>query len=90
MMVRNRKRNGDLAIVLLAELTARLPRYSNGVLAFFGKPVSSTIQASTGPCFSRTGSVRSRTLLKTAASDQGALPTKCKATDAAPPPVTAP
>ena len=37
MMVRNRKRNGDLAIVLLAELAAILPRYSNGVLAFLRK-----------------------------------------------------
>ena len=37
MMVRNRKRNGDLAIVLLAELAAISPRYSNGVLAFLRK-----------------------------------------------------
>ena len=37
MMVRDRQRNGDLAIVLLAELTAILPRDPNGVLAFLRK-----------------------------------------------------
>ena len=36
-MAGDRQRNGDLAIVLLAELTAILPRYSNGVLAFLRK-----------------------------------------------------
>jgi hypothetical protein len=37
MMVRDRQRNGDLAIVLLAELAAILPRHSNRVLAFLRK-----------------------------------------------------
>ena len=36
-MVRDRQRNGNLAIVLLAELAAILPRYSNRMLAFLRK-----------------------------------------------------
>ena len=54
MMVRDRQRNGDLAIVLLAELAAILPspRRPSACL-FFGKPVSSMIQASTGAALIR-------------------------------------
>ena len=37
MTSRDRQRNSDLAIVLLAELAAILPRYSNRVLAFLRK-----------------------------------------------------
>src|SRR3954471_7414903 len=44
---------------------------------FLGKPVSSMIQASMGPVRSIAGSTRSRTLVSTAASDQGAWPTTC-------------
>src|SRR5271166_2869053 len=41
-------------------------------------PVSSTIQASMGPCLSMQGSTSSRTLPNTAMSDQGASPTRCR------------
>lgn len=37
MMVRDRQRNGNLAIVLLAELTAILPRHANRVLTLLRK-----------------------------------------------------
>src|SRR5215210_3059072 len=45
---------------------------------FLGKPVSSMIQASMGPVRSMTGRTKSRTLVSTAASDQGAWPTKSR------------
>ena len=43
---------------------------------FLGKPVSSMIQASTGPLRSIAGSTNSLTLASIAASDHGAFPTK--------------
>jgi hypothetical protein len=47
-------------------------------LPFFGNPVSSTIHAEIAPCISIFGTTCSRTLARTASSDQSPLPTKCK------------
>ncbi len=49
MKVGNRKRQGDLTIVLLAQLAAKLPCNPNRMPPILGKPVSSMIQASIGP-----------------------------------------
>ena len=77
MGIRQRQRHRDLAIVLLAELAAILPRHPHRMLPFLGKPVSSMIQASIGPCRSIAGSTISRTLARTVSSDQRPSPTKC-------------
>src|SRR3954465_11790652 len=71
---------------------ARLPRWPQywratptESLPFFGSPVSSTIQARTGPRSSIAGSAEARTAASRAASSQAALATKwCKDWCAAP------
>lgn len=76
--VGNRQTDRDLAIVL-AELTAILPRHSHRMLAlFFVNPVSSTIQALTALWRSISGSTHSRTRASSASSDHGDCPTKCR------------
>jgi hypothetical protein len=46
-------------------------------LPFLGKPVSSMIQASIGPCRSIAGTTICRTFVSTRSSDQRPSPTKC-------------
>jgi hypothetical protein len=76
LIARNRERNRDLAVVLLAGFAAVLTRYTDRVLPFFGMPVSSMIQARTGAAFSMTGSTKPRTDAISFASSHGALATK--------------
>lgn len=45
LLIGDRQRHGDLAIVLLAELTTILPGHADRMSALLGKPVSSMIQA---------------------------------------------
>ena len=74
----DRQRHRDLAVVLFAELTTVLRATPTKCRPFFGKPVSSMIQASIGPCRSTAGPASSRTLSSIASSDHGELPTKCR------------
>src|SRR5712671_4013162 len=76
IMIGQRQRHCDLAVILLAELTAYCRVTPTECRPFLGKPVSSTIQASTGPLRSIAGSTSSPTLASIAASDHGAFPTK--------------
>ena len=78
MGIGGRKRDRDLAIVLLAQLPAILARHPTGRPPFFGKPVSSMIQAWIFPQRMITGSTVSRTLASTLSSDERPSPTKCR------------
>ena len=71
-MMGDRQRNGHLAIVLLAELPAILPRHSDRMGSLLGNPVSSMIKASIGPLRCIVGTTKSRTFARTLSSDQGA------------------
>jgi hypothetical protein len=76
MIGRKRQRDGDLAIVLFAELATILPGDTDRVDAFLGMPVSSTIQPRTVPRCCMMGKTRARTASSTVSSDQSALATK--------------
>ena len=76
MVIGERQRYGDLAIVLLAELAAVLRATPTECLPCLGKPVSSMIHASIGPWLSIAGRTVSPTLVNTFSSDHGDLPTK--------------
>jgi len=76
-MIGQREAHRNLTVVLLVELTAILPGHAIECRPLLGKPVSSMIQASTGPLRVIAGSTNSPTLASIAMSDNGALPTKC-------------
>jgi hypothetical protein len=74
MQARHRQGDGDLAIVLLADLYWRAT--PTECRPFLGKPVSSTIQARIGLCRSISGRIWARPSARRASSDQLALATK--------------
>jgi hypothetical protein len=76
MIARERQRDGNLAIVLFAELAAILPGDTDRVNALLRMPVSSTIQPRTAPRCCMMGKTRARTASSTASSDQSAFATK--------------
>ena len=86
MMVRNRQRNGDLAIVLLAGLAAILPRDPDGVLAFLRKTRVIDNKGFDGAVLFEDGKRQFPTLLKNTCIG----PRRVAGADAAPRPATAP
>src|SRR6202035_2722876 len=75
------RRSSDLTATWQLSCLPSWPQYCRATPTecrpFLGKPVSSMIQASTGPWSSIAGNTISRTLAKTFSSDQLPSPTKC-------------
>src|SRR5271154_2685957 len=77
MMIGQRQRYCDLAIVLLASCPQYCRATPTECWPCLGKPVSSMIQASIAPCRCIWGTTISRTLASTFSSDHFPSPMKC-------------